>query len=210
MRATIAFCANVPPGRGSRIRTGDLEYPKLPRYQAALCPARRGRIAAIVRYTVRKWPASGCRANDASGRSPAAEDPVRHLVARLDPELAGGASDDLEHAPHRSARGNDARRQRLGILRNAQDAAVAANEDHIERHIGVLHPHRHFLIVLEIEQHAAPLGKLAAEHQPARALLVVDRDLDREDVNAAPADDLEALKLCAFGRSVAERDPQRR
>jgi hypothetical protein len=27
-------------GRGSRIRTCDLEYPKLPRYQAALYPAR--------------------------------------------------------------------------------------------------------------------------------------------------------------------------
>jgi hypothetical protein len=27
-------------GRGSRIRTCDLEYPKLPRYQTALYPAR--------------------------------------------------------------------------------------------------------------------------------------------------------------------------
>jgi hypothetical protein len=26
-------------GRGSRIRTGDLQYPKLPRYQTALYPA---------------------------------------------------------------------------------------------------------------------------------------------------------------------------
>src|SRR5437016_4128425 len=33
-------------GRGSRIRTGDLEYPKLPRYQAALCPVRRGPFKA--------------------------------------------------------------------------------------------------------------------------------------------------------------------
>jgi hypothetical protein len=28
-------------GRGSRIRTCDLKYPKLPRYQTALCPAKR-------------------------------------------------------------------------------------------------------------------------------------------------------------------------
>jgi hypothetical protein len=33
-------------GRGSRIRTGDLQYPKLPRYQTALYPAgSRNRIA---------------------------------------------------------------------------------------------------------------------------------------------------------------------
>jgi hypothetical protein len=30
-------------GRGSRIRTDDLEYPKLPRYQTALCPAESER-----------------------------------------------------------------------------------------------------------------------------------------------------------------------
>src|SRR5262249_8064381 len=44
-------------GRGSRIRTGDLEYPKLPRYQTALCPACRARIWRV-RYTVRPGPAS--------------------------------------------------------------------------------------------------------------------------------------------------------
>src|SRR5216684_4178291 len=50
MRATIAA---VPPswdrpagGRGTRIRTGDLEYPKLPRYQTALCPAGCARTCA--------------------------------------------------------------------------------------------------------------------------------------------------------------------
>ncbi len=41
-------------GRGSRIRTCDLQYPKLPRYQAALYPARR-----VVGYMFRRPPASG-------------------------------------------------------------------------------------------------------------------------------------------------------
>ena len=49
-------------GRGSRIRTCDLKYPKLPRYQAALYPARRGAIVRRFRwrerYTVRFGPAS--------------------------------------------------------------------------------------------------------------------------------------------------------
>src|SRR5208282_2664210 len=39
-------------GRGSRIRTCDLQYPKLPRYQAALYPARR-----VVGYMFRRLPA---------------------------------------------------------------------------------------------------------------------------------------------------------
>src|SRR6266566_5236824 len=48
------------PGRGGRIRTGDLEYPKLPRYQAALRPARRGGrpIRPGVDYTLLIEPAS--------------------------------------------------------------------------------------------------------------------------------------------------------
>src|SRR5882762_7489068 len=36
-------------GRGSRIRTCDLEYPKLPRYQAALYPARVPSARALIR-----------------------------------------------------------------------------------------------------------------------------------------------------------------
>jgi hypothetical protein len=41
-------------GRGSWIRTNDLQYPKLPRYQAALypdCPRKR------CRYTLKALPA---------------------------------------------------------------------------------------------------------------------------------------------------------
>jgi hypothetical protein len=52
--ARITFSEiNQAGGRGSRIRTCDLQYPKLPRYQAALYPARR-----VVGYMFRRLPAS--------------------------------------------------------------------------------------------------------------------------------------------------------
>ena len=83
-----------------------------------------------------------------------------------------------------AAGGNQAVRQRLGVLCDAHDAAVAANEDHVERDVGVVHPERDRLVVLEVEQHAVAFRQLLAEHQAALALRVVDRELDREGVDA--------------------------
>jgi hypothetical protein len=48
-------------GRGSWIRTNDLQYPKLPRYQAALYPDYPGKQG---RYTLKAAPARrGSRLN---------------------------------------------------------------------------------------------------------------------------------------------------
>jgi hypothetical protein len=53
---------------------------------------------------------------------------------------------------------------------------------------------------MEVEQHALPFRQLAPEHEPFRLLLRRRRHLDREDVHAALACDLQRLQ---FGRREA-------
>ena len=69
-----------------------------------------------------------------------AEDRMRDAVAGGDAELPGGAGDHLQHGAHRPAGGDQRFRERHGVLGDAQDASVGADEDHVERDIGVLHP----------------------------------------------------------------------
>src|ERR1041384_158721 len=52
MRATMAHVRISKTGRGSRIRTCDLKYPKLPRYQTALFPGGSSHTAAPVRGAI--------------------------------------------------------------------------------------------------------------------------------------------------------------
>ena len=66
-----------------------------------------------------------------------------------------------------------------------------ADEDHVERDVGVVHPEGDRLLALEIEQHAAAFRQFLAEHQAALALGVVGGELDRKGVHAGLADDLE-------------------
>src|SRR5262252_904232 len=112
MRASIVWsCRILPayilaapsrPGRGGRIRTGDLEYPKLPRYQAALRPDRRGGrpIRPAVDYTLRRTPAS-------KARLALLEPGMGNFVAGREPELARSSGDDLKDPPRRPAGRND-------------------------------------------------------------------------------------------------------
>src|SRR5215471_12354721 len=81
--------------------------------------------------------ASKPRRAAATSLSAVAEDRVPHPVARRDAELLGGAAD---HFAHRPTGGHERFRKRHRVLGDAQDAPVAADEDHVERDIGVLHP----------------------------------------------------------------------
>src|SRR5882762_6088757 len=85
-------------GRGSWIRTNDLQYPKLPRYQAALYP--------------------DCLGNDVDTRlkrcqqgavtvSSAIEQRMRHPVAGCDAVFFRGACDHLQHPLCRPPGRND-------------------------------------------------------------------------------------------------------
>ena len=71
--------------------------------------------------------------------------------------------------------------------------SVPANEDHVERNIGVLHPHRDRLLAMKVEQHAAPFRQFSPIHEAAGALLVVDRELHRKGVDAGLAGNLDGF-----------------
>src|SRR5216684_784858 len=89
------------------------------------------------------------------GRSRAAsENRMRHAVAGGEAELLGGAGDHLEHRAHRPAGGNERFRERHRVLGDAQDPPVGADEDHVERDVGVLHPEAGRLLLMKVEQHA--------------------------------------------------------
>ena len=98
-------------------------------------------------------------------------------------------------------------RQRLGVLGNAQDAAIAADEDHVERDIGVAHPERDRPVVLEIKQHAATLGQFLAVHQATLPLGIVGRKLDGEGAHAGLGDDFKR-RLSRRVRGRDESDSQ--
>lgn len=81
-------------GRGSWIRTNDLQYPKLPRYQAALYPDLFGKPR---RYTLKVPPA-----RLAPAVSAAIEQRVRHAIAGRDPVFLRGACDHLQNPLRRT------------------------------------------------------------------------------------------------------------
>src|SRR6202163_78696 len=85
-------------GRGSWIRTNDLQYPKLPRYQAALYPDYLGNDVDT--------PLGWCQQGIPTGSVPA-EQRVGHPVARGYTVFLGGAGDHLEHALRKPPGGND-------------------------------------------------------------------------------------------------------
>src|SRR3979411_2954636 len=76
-------------GRGSWIRTNDLQYPKLPRYQAALYPDYLGNDVDT--------RLNRCQ-QGAATTSMAVKQRMRHAVAGRDPVFLRRACDHLQHA----------------------------------------------------------------------------------------------------------------
>ena len=148
-------------------------------YMLRLLPARRSASLAAPRNRI------------AARSTTAAEDRAGHAVAGRDAVLARGAGDHLKHGAHRATGGDEAVRERLGTFGDAQDVAVAGDEDHVERDVGVVHPEGHRPVLLEIEQHAVAVRQLLAEHEAAGALVLVGGKFDCEGVDAALADDLD-------------------
>src|SRR5262249_41436522 len=111
-------------GRGSRIRTCDLLVPNQTRYQTALCPAESPR--SIHSSTRPGKQGSASLENRRCDPTP-----------RPNAELARCSPDDFKNRAHRPARWNEPRRQRLSVLRDAKDAAVGADKNHVERDIGI-------------------------------------------------------------------------
>src|ERR1700729_3137356 len=103
----------------------------------------------------------------------------RHPVARLNTIPARRACHHLEDRTHRTSGRDDLIGKRLSVLGDPMDAPIRFDEDHIERYISIVHPHRYFLIALEVEQHAVGFRKRSAEHQSALTLLVGHRKVHR-------------------------------
>src|ERR671931_2911890 len=107
------------------------------RYAPALSARLHGSVCAsklrFVRYSsvashCRRSPDGSLHCEDLAP----AEDRVCHPVARRNAKLLGGAGVHFKHCAHRATRGNERFRQRHRVLRNAQDAPVVADEDHVE------------------------------------------------------------------------------
>ena len=82
----------------------------------------------------------------------------------------------------------------LGIVRNLADRAVFANEQHIERDKGILHPHGDWRLNGKIKQHAAIARQIAPKHQAARALFHRPHDLDLKGFRAVGCNNHQLFK----------------
>jgi len=105
-------------------------------------------------------------------RLAAAEDRMGHAVA------GGLCRASWRCRPPLRARPAPARRTAPAFRRAARCSQAirrmrpsAADEDHIQRHVGVLHPEAGGLLAMEVEQHALPLRQLPPEHEAFRLLL---------------------------------------
>src|SRR5215471_17476996 len=194
MRAIMACRLLAPRNTWSGQQDLNLRpgVPKTPALPGCAMPRRR-RVGP--RYTVRFAPASR-----AAELPVATEDRMPHAIARRDAELLGGAADHFEHRAHRPAGRDERFGERHRVLGDAQDAPIAADEDHVERDVSVLHPKAGRLFLVEVEQRALPFRQLATKHEPFRLLLRRRGHLDREHVHAVLAGDLKRLQ---FGRREA-------
>ena len=138
-----------------------------------------------------------------------AENRAFDVISRRNAEFARGTGDDFEHRTDRSAGRNEPIGERFGIFRDPHNAAVTGNEDHVERNVGVVHPEGDRLILLEVEQHAVPLGQFLAEHQTAGPLRFRGRKLDAECVHAALANNIERGVARGMQRRTGEQDQAR-
>ena len=87
-------------------------------------------------------------------------------VSRCNAEPGCRSASDFEYGTDRPVRWNDAFRHRLGIGFDAVHDAIGTNEHHVERDVGVAHPHADFARVIVGKQHAFRVVQLGPEHKP--------------------------------------------
>jgi hypothetical protein len=124
------------------------------------------------------------------------------LVADGQPHLRRRARVQLDDAGRRAAGGDRALGERLGVAGDRDHLSVLADEDHVERDVGVLHPHVDDVVPAEVEQHAPVVGHVAPVHQ---ALAVFGRRahrLDRELVHARARHEGDLFEFRRCGRRL--------
>ena len=127
-----------------------------------------------------------------------AENRVADEIPGPDAELAGKAAIDLQHPARHPARGNVLEAEGHGLLGDPDDPPVRANEDDVERDIGVFHPEPDGLRRVIVEEHAVAIGHGAAIHEPAIAVRLLAHDLDLEGLQASRR--LDRKRLAPHGR----------
>src|SRR5579863_1843690 len=153
--------------------------------------------------------ASGSLPNETPGRfSLWRENRVLDLIADFKVDARGDAAVDLEDRVNRPPGRDLPLRQRLRVGGDIHHHALARNEDHVQRDVGVLHPEGDWPLFLEVEQHAAIRGHVTAEHQAALAARFVVDDLDGEAMLAAGGDDFELVE--ALRRRADDRRKKKR
>jgi hypothetical protein len=94
---------------------------------------------------------------------------------------------------------------RHGVLRDPGDRAIGTDEEHVERHVSVLHPHGDRSLCAEVEQHPPALRQLASKHQALAALLRGVGELHFEHVNAGTRHDFHSLQGLRMGDGAGEQ-----
>ncbi len=184
------------------------------RADAVVLPARKqgldrgsgasARVASIgcMRSSGRSQRWRGVEAAGRRGRAcHGGKDPLEvHRLAGPNSELRREAAADLEDVLRRRA--DQAFGLGLGrrVLDHAHDAAIGADEDHVQRDERVLHPEALDLRLVEDEDHPGVGRQPRAVHEPAGVLLGRQRHLD-------PKHD---LALCRLDRDVRGRAGGRR
>src|SRR6185437_10340379 len=100
--------------------------------------------------------------------------------ALADLEGCGPAAVDFQHGLYGFRRLDGLEPQGLGVGGDGGDGAVGADEQNVERDKRVLHPERHRLRLMEVEQHAFVGRHLLAVHQARFLLRPFRRELDLE------------------------------
>src|SRR5215831_13495927 len=112
------------------------------------------------------------------------------------------AGNHVAHRAHGATGRNERFGQRHGVLCDAQDSPIPANEDYVEGDIGVFHPEASRLFLVEVEQHTLAFWEFAPVHESLGLLRGRGRQLYREHMHAPLTGDLERLQ---FGSRKAPR-----
>ena len=110
------------------------------------------------------------------------ENIVPNDISGLDFQLCCVATGNFQYGLHRTIRRNMFERMRDCVGRNIDDESFGIDEQHIQRHICIFHPHRHLLIFDKIKQHAGPFLQSTAIHQTTCARRRCRRQFNSEQM----------------------------
>jgi hypothetical protein len=107
---------------------------------------------------------------------------MNHALSGTQPEPPGFAPGKFQHRECRFLAANGVARMRRGLFDDLLDESVRVDEHHVERDVGVHHPHPDWPRAFVHKQHAAHRGEGPDEHEALGLAPRVVREPDLEDV----------------------------